>query len=128
MDNGIEKWQHSVLSNVPTEPTSSRHDGIASRLATAATKFFGLLLEHARLKISPDLLRALEREYNYLQLWCDGYGVPSGELDAVLAQSGRLRLATYRLLVSVCSVLADRESDDDGFCPGLERSANQCSF
>ncbi len=99
-----------MLSDVSAEPSSSRHDGITSRLATAAIKFFGLLLEHACLEASPDLLRSLEREYGYLQLWCDGYGVPSGELDALLAESRRLRLATYRFLVSVCRTLADRKS------------------
>ncbi len=115
MDSGIEKWQHSVSSDVPIGSSSSRHDGIASRLATAATDFFGLLLEHARPHTSSDLLRALEREYGYLQLWCDGYSVLSGELDAVLAESRRLRLATYRLLVSVCRTLADRRSDETHF-------------
>ena len=121
MDSGIEEWQHSVLSDVSTELSSSQHDGIASRLATAAIKFFGLLLEHA----PQHLLRSLEREYDYLQLWCDGYGVPFGELDAVLAESRRLRHATYRLLVSICRTLADRK-----FKPGLslELSVNRCPF
>ncbi len=111
MDSGIEEWQCSVSSDVTAEASSSRHDGIACRLATAATEFFGFLLEHARLQTSPPLLRTLEREYGYLQLWCDGYGVPSGKLDVVLAESRRLRHATYRLLISVCRTLADRKSD-----------------
>ena len=56
------------------------------------------------------MFRTFEREYGYLQLWCDGYGVRDGDLDVILAESKRLRHSTYRLLASICDTLADRKS------------------
>jgi hypothetical protein len=43
-------------------------------------------------------------------LWCDGYGVRDGDLDAILAESKRLRHSTYRLLASICNTLTDSKS------------------
>jgi hypothetical protein len=43
-------------------------------------------------------------------LWCDGYGVRDGDLDAILAESKRLRHSTYRLLASICDTLTDSKS------------------
>lgn len=106
----IQQWQHSVLGRDASEFSASKHDGLAARLSTAVCELYRLLLSHAPLQVSRAVFRTLERQYGYLKLWCDGYGAPSGDLDAVLAESTRLRRATYRLLMSICHTLADSES------------------
>jgi hypothetical protein len=90
MSHEIVKWQHSVLREASAEPSSSKTDGLASRLSRTASELFVLVLKHAQPQTPKALCRALEREYGYLQLWCDGYGAVSGELDDVLAESTRL--------------------------------------
>ena len=90
---------------------SPHRDGLAC-LSTTVSELFRLLLNHARLQTSNAMFRTLEREYSYLQLWCDGYGVPFGHLDAILAESKRLRHSTLRLLVSICHTLADSKFED----------------
>jgi len=110
MANAIQRWQHSVpphAAGASAEASSSTDLALASRLATSALKLFGLLLGHARAQTSHAAFRALEREYGHLKLWSDGYGVVSGQLDAVFVDSRRLRHSTYRLLGSICQVLAD---------------------
>ncbi|KAK4038583.1 hypothetical protein C8A01DRAFT_37492 [Parachaetomium inaequale] len=108
MGGEIERWQHTVSRDVRSGASSSNHDGLASRLSRAACELFPLLLSLSRSQTSKETFRALEREYGYLKLWCDGYGATSGELDVALSESKRLRHATYRLLVSVCHNLADK--------------------
>jgi hypothetical protein len=110
MNPEIEKWQHSVTigeRDQGPEPSTSKADGIAFRLSTAASELFRLVLKTARNQTSRTVFRTLEREYGHLQLWCDGYGALSGELDCVLAESKRLRYLTYQLLASVCETLTD---------------------
>jgi len=110
MGNEIVQWQRSVLHDAGLGPPSTKPDGIASRLGTCACELFRLLVEQARDQAPKDVAGALERECGYLQLWCDGHGAASGELDAVLAESKRLRRSTYRLLTSICHTLTDRRS------------------
>ncbi|KAK3291112.1 uncharacterized protein B0H64DRAFT_377880 [Chaetomium fimeti] len=120
MDNEIEFWQQSVVPDDGCEALAHKHEGFASHLTKAACELFRLLLEQDRLETTRSDYRALSRVFGYLQLWCDGYGAPSGDLDVVLSESKRLRHDTYRLLVSICNTLADRlptvlstGSDDD---------------
>ncbi|KAK4119061.1 hypothetical protein N657DRAFT_650618 [Parathielavia appendiculata] len=108
MSYGIETWQHSVPGEGNAEPSSSQTDGLASRLSRTASELFALALQHARRQTSKAVFRTLEREYGYLQLWCDGYGAVTGDLDDVLAESRRLRYSTYRLLVSLCQILTEK--------------------
>ncbi|KAK4247363.1 hypothetical protein C7999DRAFT_32236 [Corynascus novoguineensis] len=108
MRRDVEKWRYSLLHDSNSERSSSWHDGPASRLSTAASELFRLLLDEAPLQTSKLVVRTLQREYSCLQLWCDGYGLTTGDLDAVLANSKRLRYSTIRLLVSVCYTLADK--------------------
>jgi hypothetical protein len=110
MGNEIVQWQRSVFHDAGLESSSSKPDGTAYRVSTSACELFRLLVDHAENHIPKSVLRALERECGYLQLWCDGYGVSSGELDAILAESRRLRHSTYRLLASICHTLADSKS------------------
>jgi hypothetical protein len=110
MGREIEKWQYLVSYGGCSEPSSSRSEGLATRLTAGISKLFRLLLGHAQPQISTSTLRTLEREYGYLQLWCDGYGVRDGDLDAILAESKRLRHSTYRLLASICDTLTDSKS------------------
>jgi hypothetical protein len=109
MGREIEKWQYSVYGTC-SEPSSSRSEGLATRLTAGISELFRLLLGHDQTQISTSTLRTLEREYGYLQLWCDGYGVRDGDLDAILAESKRLRHSTYRLLASICDTLTDSKS------------------
>ncbi|KAL2201511.1 hypothetical protein P885DRAFT_73854 [Corynascus similis CBS 632.67] len=108
MRRDVEKWQYSLLHDNSSEHSSSWNDGPASRLSTAASELFRLLLDEVPLQNSRLVVRTLQREYSCLQLWCDGYGLAAGDLDAVLANSKRLRYSTIRLLVSVCYTLADK--------------------
>jgi len=107
MRRDVEKWQYSLLHDSSSEHSSAWNDGPASRLSTAASELFRLLLDEVPLQTSRLVVRTLQREYSCLQLWCDGYGLAAGDLDAVLANSKRLRYSTIRLLVSVCYTLAD---------------------
>jgi hypothetical protein len=107
MGGEIERWQHTVSRNVRSGAPSSNHEGLASRLSRAASELFCLLLIQARLQLTKETFRSLEREYGYLKLWCDGYGATLGDLDVIISESKRLRHTTYRLLVSVCHNLAD---------------------
>lgn len=93
------------------EPSSSRTDGLASRLSTAATTLFRLLLAGWPPQQPKPLFRALEREYGCLLLWCNGYGLSSGDLDAILADSKRLRNTTLRLLMSISHSLTDSKRE-----------------
>lgn len=129
MSSEIKRWQRSVARDADSETSSSKQDGFASRLSRAACKLFRLFLEQGRLETTGSDHRALSRVYSYLQLWCDGYGVSSGDLDAALSESKKLRHATYRLLVSICHTLADKmaialctDVDDDLNC-GLHKEA-----
>lgn len=110
MGNEIVQWQRSVLHDAGLGPPSTKPDGIACRLGACACELFRLLVEHAQDQAPKDVAGALERECGYLQLWCDGHGAASGELDAVLAESRRLRRSTYRLLTSICDTLTHRRS------------------
>ncbi|KAK4153805.1 hypothetical protein C8A00DRAFT_33418 [Chaetomidium leptoderma] len=108
MSGEIEQWQRSVLNNGTSGPSSSKTEGLASRLGTTASELFRLALNHGQLRAPKSAYSKLQREYGYLQLWCDGYGVVAGDLDLILAESKRLRHSTVRLLVNICHILADK--------------------
>ncbi|KAK4233258.1 hypothetical protein C8A03DRAFT_19629, partial [Achaetomium macrosporum] len=109
---GIDNWRYTLSHDGRQEAPSSPHHGLASRLSTAASELFSQLLAHGRpsqpSNFSKSLFRKLGREYSCLQLWCDGYGLASGDLDVVLAESRRLRCLTVRLLARICYTLADK--------------------
>lgn len=107
MGSEIRRWQQSVVRDADSEASSSKQNGFASRLSRAACELFHLFLEPGHLKTTKPHHRALSRVYGHLQLWCDGYGVLSGDLDATLSESKGLRHDTYRLLVSVCHTLVN---------------------
>jgi hypothetical protein len=107
MGSEIKRWQQSVVRDADSEASSSKQDGFVSRLSGAACELFHLFLEEGHLKTTRPHRRTLSRIYDYLQLWCDGYGVSSGDLDAALSESKRLRHDTCRLLVSICHTLAN---------------------
>ncbi|KAK3374677.1 hypothetical protein B0H63DRAFT_525976 [Podospora didyma] len=97
----IVKWQDSLsrdegIGIEADGSSSSTPDGLTTRLRTAASQ-----------------IRSLEREYDYLRLWADGYGLFSGELDKILAASKRLRHSTNRLLVGICQTLSDNDLKED---------------
>ncbi|KAH6640130.1 hypothetical protein F5144DRAFT_484433 [Chaetomium tenue] len=108
MGNEIKRWQQSVVRDGDTEASSSKRDGFTSRLSKAACALFHLCLDQGHLRTIRPHRRKLSRVYGYLQLWCDGYGALSGDLDVALSESKRLRHSTYRLLVSICHILAER--------------------
>ncbi|KAK4097713.1 hypothetical protein N658DRAFT_265334 [Parathielavia hyrcaniae] len=91
MSHKIENWQNSVPDGNNAEPSSATTDGLASRLTRATCEVFGFALQHAKRQTSKAVFRALKRQYGYLQLWCDGYGVAAGDLDDVIDDSRRLR-------------------------------------
>lgn len=107
MGSEIKRWQRSVVRDADTEASTSKQNGFASRLSKAACELFHIFLDDGRLETLEPHRRELSRMYGHLQLWCDGYGVLSGDLDASLSESKRLRHDTYRLLVSICHILAD---------------------
>lgn len=109
MDAKIEEWQKLVRQE--GEASGSKHDGVASRLASAALELYELVLEHAEKRLSKPQARRLQRDRGYFILWCDGFGVTSSDLDGVLGDSKWLRHSTYRLLISICRLLADSELD-----------------
>jgi len=99
----IKQWRDSVLMEEETAP--DRPYTPILRLFTTASSLYGLLLECVEgLLPTPDI-RRLERERDRLRLWADGYGVVSGNLDRVLADTRRMRHSTICLLVSICRTL-----------------------
>lgn len=107
MGSEIKRWQQSVVRDGSTETSSSKRDGFTSRLSKAACQLFHLCLDQGDLGTIGPHRRELSRVYGYLQLWCDGYGALTGDLDVALSESKRLRRDTYRLLVSICHIMAD---------------------
>ena len=99
----VEQWRDSVLMEEETAPDRPYTPILA--LFTTASSLYGLLLECVEgLLPTPDI-RRLERERDRLRLWADGYGVVSGNLDHVLADTRRMRHSTICLLVSICRTL-----------------------
>ncbi|EAQ85530.1 hypothetical protein CHGG_09544 [Chaetomium globosum CBS 148.51] len=113
MGSEIKRWQQSVVRDGSTETSSSKRDGFTSRLSKAACQLFHLCLDQGDLGTIGPHRRELSRVYGYLQLWCDGYGALTGDLDVALSESKRLRRDTYRLLVSICHIMADIDLDND---------------
>lgn len=48
---------------------------------------------------------SLQRSYNRLKLWSDGYGICTGQLDDTFAKSQKLRGATLKILASIGEAL-----------------------
>lgn len=108
--NPIEQWQESVPDGeAPPSPTENNH-GLTGQLSTNASSLFLSTMKSGKDHFSEEVLLRIRREYGYFQLWCDGYGVLSGELDDILAGATRLRNSTYRSLVDVCQALLGRKS------------------
>ncbi|KAI1739983.1 hypothetical protein F4680DRAFT_420875 [Xylaria scruposa] len=55
----------------------------------------------------PDYV-SLQRSFERLKLWSDGYGVAAGRLDKVFSKSHMLRTAALKLLGSLATTLTDR--------------------
>ena len=104
MARDIKQWQDSVLTEEKAAPDGS--DTPILRLFTAAGSLYGLLLKSVETLLPTPEFRRLEREHHRLELWGDGYGVVSGNLDHVLADAKRMRHSTICLLVTICRTLA----------------------
>ena len=110
MSSQVQLWRVSLPASDGDAALSSRAPpASAARLITLACDIYQLCLESLAKRLSKPLYRKVERPYGYLRLWADGYGVSSGELDKVLADSTRLRRSTVRLLVSLCRTLTNRK-------------------
>ncbi|GAB1319996.1 Zn(2)-C6 fungal-type domain-containing protein [Madurella fahalii] len=93
------QWQEFVLNSGEPPWPKDTNRRLAGNLSAAASSLWRSILGRCQNQLPELVLRRIRREYGHYQLWCDGYGVLSGELDNVLAGSKRLRLSTYRLLV-----------------------------
>lgn len=101
----IRQWQESVLDYEEPPCPKEVNVRLAGSLSTTASSLWLFILEHGPDQLPGLMHRRIQREYGYFQLWCDGYGVATGNLDDTLAQSRRLRLLTYRRLADVSQVL-----------------------
>ncbi|KAK7978228.1 hypothetical protein PG988_005718 [Apiospora saccharicola] len=70
------------------------------------------------------VMTSLQRSYDSLKIWADGYGVVKGHLDDVLYKSRRASHGTLRLLTRICQTLTKRLFPliDDDHNSGLHSS------
>jgi len=109
MSDAIQRWQTALPGDKKGGESASESAGLAARLTTVICLLYKHSLDCLRPGLSRPSYRRLEQPYDYLRLWSDGYGVPSGDLDGILDDSKRLRRSTLRLLLSICRTLTTRQ-------------------
>ncbi|KAI0184988.1 hypothetical protein EV127DRAFT_442655 [Xylaria flabelliformis] len=84
---------------------------LTARLCGESLELFRELLKistNARNSTPDSDYVSLQRSFERLKLWSDGYGVAAGRLDQVFSKSHMLRTATLKLLGSLATTLTDR--------------------
>jgi hypothetical protein len=108
MDKQIQQWQLSVTG--PHGDSGLKSDGPAASLTAAACNLYRVVLRRLEKQLSRQTHREISQLLEYLQLWADGYGASSKELDEILGKSKRLRQTTIHHLATICRLLSDRKS------------------